>query len=168
MLKQYDYHVWANERVFHHLRSLPEGVIHQSIQSVFPTVATVLVHVYLTETIWLKVMDGERFEAIEEYVHRDKWTQAFSGESLEEIETLYAKLSWRYQSYFEKTPDLTKEITIEHPKFGRVTLPISELLQHLVNHASYHRGNLTAMLRQLGLGGISTDYFLYLADNQKG
>ncbi|MEH7531611.1 DinB family protein, partial [Priestia megaterium] len=30
------------------------------------------------------------------------------------------------------------------------------------NHGTYHRGNITAMLRQLGHPGVMTDYVLYL------
>lgn len=32
----------------------------------------------------------------------------------------------------------------------------------IVNHGTYHRGNLTVMLRQLGRSGVSTDYIFYL------
>jgi len=28
--------------------------------------------------------------------------------------------------------------------------PLCQMLQHVVNHASYHRGQVTTMLRQLG------------------
>jgi uncharacterized damage-inducible protein DinB len=38
----------------------------------------------------------------------------------------------------------------------------SHLLQHVVNHASYHRGQVATMLRQLGAGPIkSTDMVLF-------
>ena len=37
-----------------------------------------------------------------------------------------------------------------------------QLLQHVVNHASYHRGQVTTMLRQLGAApGKSTDMILF-------
>ncbi|MEY9869279.1 putative damage-inducible protein DinB [Peribacillus sp. B2I2] len=39
---------------------------------------------------------------------------------------------------------------------------VAELGPHVVNHGTYHRGNITAMLRQMGYASISTDYGLYL------
>jgi uncharacterized damage-inducible protein DinB len=40
-------------------------------------------------------------------------------------------------------------------------------MQHVVNHGTYHRGNITAMLRQLGSKGISTDFIFYLYEQEK-
>jgi uncharacterized damage-inducible protein DinB len=39
---------------------------------------------------------------------------------------------------------------------------VSELVPHVVNHGTYHRGNITAMLRQMGYASVSTDYGIYL------
>ncbi|WP_313897918.1 DinB family protein [Brevibacillus sp. FSL L8-0520] len=35
-------------------------------------------------------------------------------------------------------------------------------MQHVVNHGTYHRGNIAAMLRQQGYAGVPTDYVFYL------
>jgi uncharacterized damage-inducible protein DinB len=58
-------------------------------------------------------------------------------------------------------------MTIEHPQYGRLDTSISEIVQHVVNHGTYHRGNLTAMLRQQGHPGIATDYLFYLLERQQ-
>ncbi len=55
----------------------------------------------------------------------------------------------------------------EHPNFGRLETQLSELVQHVVNHGTYHRGNFTTMLRQLGHQGASTDYIFYLYEMDK-
>ena len=39
--------------------------------------------------------------------------------------------------------------------------PFWQMLQHVVNHASYHRGQVTTMLRQLGREPVGTDLMLY-------
>ena len=163
----YNYHVWANRQLFQHLRTLPESLFHKEVQSVFPTLATVVVHVYFTEVIWLRVMSGEPFDQIEEYVRREEMTPIFAKKTCDEMEALYNQLITNYFHFFEQHPDLSEEVTINHPKFGPIQLPLEELIQHLINHASYHRGNITAMLRQLGYKGISTDYFVYLIHHQK-
>ncbi|OAS89436.1 MULTISPECIES: DinB family protein [Metabacillus] len=57
---------------------------------------------------------------------------------------------------------LRETITIYHPSYGGFTTSCVELIQHVANHGTYHRGNLTAMLRQLGHQGKPTDYVSYL------
>jgi uncharacterized damage-inducible protein DinB len=39
------------------------------------------------------------------------------------------------------------------------------MMRHVVNHSSYHRGQVTTMLRQLGAPAISTDLVYYFADS---
>ena len=38
---------------------------------------------------------------------------------------------------------------------------VKEILFHLVNHSTYHRGQLMAELRAAGLEAVSTDYIFY-------
>ena len=42
-------------------------------------------------------------------------------------------------------------------KFGQYKNPLWLSMQHLVNHGTYHRGQITTMLRQLGAKPLSTD-----------
>ncbi|MBE3554365.1 MAG: hypothetical protein IMW85_05085 [Thermicanus sp.] len=43
-------------------------------------------------------------------------------------------------------------------KGERFTNHLEEIIHHIVNHGTYHRGNIAAMVRQLGQTGVSTDY----------
>jgi uncharacterized damage-inducible protein DinB len=38
---------------------------------------------------------------------------------------------------------------------------LDTLVRHVVNHSSYHRGQVTTMLRQLGFAAPATDLVLY-------
>jgi len=42
-------------------------------------------------------------------------------------------------------------------KFGVYSNPLWQSMQHLVNHGSYHRGQVTTLLRQHGAPAILTD-----------
>ena len=42
------------------------------------------------------------------------------------------------------------------------TYALGDMLVHVVNHATYHRGQVATLLRQLGKKPLSTDYLLYL------
>ncbi|WP_077622656.1 DinB family protein [Sediminibacillus massiliensis] len=163
--EQYTYHVWANDRLFKHIKSIPEPVFHEELESIFPTLATVFVHMYFTESIWLEVMQGEAFQNIEEFVKRPELTDHFSGKSMEEIIDLYGQMERKYRKFLVKT-DPDSELSIDHPKHGNIVIPVSDMIRHLINHGTYHRGNVAAMLRQLGHEGISTDYFVYLIERE--
>ncbi|MGM0877844.1 MAG: DinB family protein [Bacillota bacterium] len=159
-LQLYDYHVWANQRIFEHLKELPENIYHEKIESVFSSISEVLVHIYLTDTTWLGVMSEDRFDAIVELVKQLR--EKTKGKSIEEMETMFFDLSEQYNAFFDGQIDLDKPVTPEHPHLGRLETHLSELVQHVVNHGTYHRGNITAMLRQLGYPGVMTDYVVYL------
>ncbi|MEV5027867.1 DinB family protein [Paenibacillus sp. LPE1-1-1.1] len=64
--------------------------------------------------------------------------------------------------------ELSGSICIEHPKYGRLDTHFSDFVRRVVNHRSYHRGNATAMLRQLGYSGVPTDYLFYLMGRREG
>jgi uncharacterized damage-inducible protein DinB len=82
--------------------------------------------------------------------------------SIEDIEAMYLELTEQYQAFFDQQEDMDKLITSEHPHYGKLETELLQLVQHVVNHGTYHRGNITTMLRQLGHPGVSTDYIFYL------
>jgi uncharacterized damage-inducible protein DinB len=44
------------------------------------------------------------------------------------------------------------------------TQPLDQMLRHVVNHGTYHRGQVTTMLRQLGGQPVSTDLIRFYRD----
>ncbi|MGP7818722.1 DinB family protein [Niallia sp. 01092] len=163
-LQLYDYHVWANRRIFEHLKKLPQDIYDKEIQSVFPSISEVLVHMYNADTIWLRVMSGDSYDEIVK--SRKQLQEKTKGKSIEELEKMYFDLSEQYIVFFDRQGNLDQTTFYEHPKFGRLETSFFELVQHVVNHGTYHRGNITAMLRQIGHSGIMTDYVVYLYDKK--
>jgi uncharacterized damage-inducible protein DinB len=81
---------------------------------------------------------------------------------IEEVETMFFDLSERYKAFLDRQEDMETAFVLETRFAGRLETRSSDLVQHVVNHGTYHRGNITAMLRQLGHPGVMTDYVLYL------
>lgn len=159
-LQLYEYHKWASRRVFTHIKELPEVVYGRKIKSVFSSVQEVLVHIYHVDGMWLSVMSRDSIQETKKVIERlEKKTKNQNPESMER---LYQELYAEYQSFFDEQEDLDKLITIEHPNYGKIETPVSDLIKHVVNHGTYHRGNITAMLRQQGHPGVPTDYIFYL------
>lgn len=45
-------------------------------------------------------------------------------------------------------------------------LSLAHLMQHVVNHSTYHRGQIAAMLRQLGSEPVATDFHVFLLEGR--
>jgi uncharacterized damage-inducible protein DinB len=109
-------------------------------------------------------MQGEKTEDIVVLVKNIK--QEVSEKSLAEMEKLFAENTERYYDFLNSKADLDEKVVPEHPSFGKLETRLSELVRHVVNHGTYHRGNITAMLRQQGHPGTPTDYVFYLFELQ--
>lgn len=162
----YEYHVWANNCLFAHLEQLPKDVFHTELTSVFPSVAQTFGHMYLFEKLYMFVLKEVPNEEV--FPKIPGWTEEAQGKTVEEMRGLFYGVTEQFRDLLQNTPDLDKEMTIEHPRYGRLNTQFSEILRHVVNHGTYHRGNVTAMLRQQGYPGVPTDYMFYLLARQEG
>ncbi|BFT75145.1 DinB family protein [Paenibacillus sp. P36] len=164
-IKTYDYHVWANKKVFERLTELPEEVLHQELDNVFPTIYNGLVHIYQVDTVWLSGMMGNSYEQIIELLGTIE--AKTSGKSLKELQAAYWEKAEEYRVFLNSVDDLQAKKQFPHPTFGVLNASIQELIQHIVNHGTYHRGNISSMLRQLGHAGASSDWVFYLYEVNK-
>lgn len=161
----YDYHVWANQRLLRHLKELPCEIYTKEVQSVFPSISQVIAHLYVVDNIWLGAMSGDIFEKLMALAER--LSKEAKEKTLEEMETMFHQLSERYKAFLHGKSDLDQPMVISHPRLGQLKTSISQIVQHVVNHGTYHRGNITAMLRQLGSKGVSTDFIFYLYEQER-
>lgn len=164
-IKTYDYHVWANKKVFERLEELPEEVLHQELGNVFPTIYQGLVHIYQVDTVWLSGMMGNSYEQIIALLGTIEAKTA--GKSLQQILSAYWEKAEEYRVFLNSVIDLQAEKQFPHPTFGVLNASIYELIQHIANHGTYHRGNISSMLRQLGHAGASSDLVFYLYEVNK-
>src|SRR5690625_355434 len=159
----YNYHKWANNKIITHLKELPEEVYSQELKSVFPSIQIVLQHIYQTDGMWLSVMSGDDFSQTMEKIELLK--EKSEKKSLADTEIFYSGFNEQFEDFLTSHPDPDKKMTISHPRYGDITTTVSQLVSHVVNHGTYHRGNITAMLRQQGHAGVPTDYIFYLYES---
>ncbi|ASB59860.1 damage-inducible protein DinB [Bacillus sp. A053] len=159
-LKLYQYNIWANQQIFNRLKELPKEVYHQDIQSVFPSISHVLSHVYLCDLGWIEVFSGKTMS--DALTLAEQLKEQTAAKEMEEMEDLFLKLSERYTLFLQQKEQLNQPLQIQNPSGGIMKTTVSELIPHVVNHGTYHRGNITAMLRQAGYASAPTDYGLYL------
>lgn len=162
-LQQYDYHVWANEKVCRYLEQLSEEVYRKELESVFPTTYDAMTHIYVIDSGWLSLLSaGGVTEISDPYLEQlkssiDRLVNETKGRRMEELGRMMTALSDRFRVFIEQHEDL--EALCPNGDFKARYV---DFIQHIVNHGTYHRGNITAMLRQIGHPGTPTDYGFYL------
>ena len=139
-----DYHYWARDRLLDAVAGLTHAQYTQHIESSFPSIRDTLVHLWAAETTWTARWDGEAP------------TSLADGKELTDLPALreaWSALERRLQGVLVRLGEQGVMGTLEYQGFdGKPRLePFAMMLQHVVNHGSYHRGQITMMLRQMGM-----------------
>lgn len=150
---QLEYHYWANERLLDAMADLTPEQYSRDLGGSFPSIQATVAHLLNAETVWLNRLLGENRPGVGPdsvptvATARERWNQ----------------LKGEYLSLLEQCGDEGLTVSLQaKTSSGRVyTHPRWEVLQHLVNHGTYHRGQITAMLRQVGATPASTDLILF-------
>lgn len=162
-MQQFEYHVWANRKVCGYLQELAEEVYQKKIVSVFPTIYDAMVHIYVIDHGWLSFFTaGGVTDMSAEYLSQlknniDSVVAETKGKRIEELGQMMGDLAEQFRIFIGQLED----IEVIYPS-GAFEARCLDYIQHMVNHGTYHRGNVTAMLRQLELPGTPTDYGFYL------
>ena len=138
-----DYHYWARDRLLEAVERLTPGQFRQDLGNSFDSIRGTLVHLVSAEQAWCLRWRGESpaghlaptdFETVGDVRARWLKEEAHVREFVEQLGADGINLVFRY-SQFDGKP---RNSVFWH------------MLQHVVNHATYHRGQVTTMLRQLG------------------
>jgi uncharacterized damage-inducible protein DinB len=146
----YDYNAWANRRVMEAAAALTSEQFTTPLGSSFTSVRDTLAHIYGGEWLWLERFQGRSpasLPDVNEFTNlailRERW--------LEHEARLLSFVRGLTQA------DLDRVMEYKTLNFGVYRNPLWQSMQHLVNHGTYHRGQVTTLLRQLGAQPILTD-----------
>jgi len=138
-----DYHYWARDRLLDALQAVAPEQLTRDLGSSFKSIHETMVHTYAAEWAWHSRWQGTSPTALlpadqfpDLAAVRSAWTE------------LEAKLRTFVDSLGENGVERVFEYKLLSGQAGAT--PFWQMLQHVVNHASYHRGQVTTMLRQLG------------------
>ncbi|WP_068776771.1 DinB family protein [Paenibacillus sp. FJAT-26967] len=156
----YHFHAWATQTIIDRLKELPAELYTQEIQSSsFASLSRALAHIYLVDVGWLDILNGK--DMMESMTARHEMQEEIESKSLSELEALFKELTLKYQTFFAKQPDLEKTILLDNPYADSRNIRLSQIVFQVVNHGTYHRGNITTMLRQTGHASTMTEYALF-------
>lgn len=154
----FDFHYWARTRLLRSLALLTDEAFIAPAPGSFASIRDTAVHIWNSERIWL-----------------DRWNAQESAPlpdiaSAGALEQLWASTEREMHRFL--TPltddDLQRPVTCALPDGSSRTWPIGVMAQHVVNHATYHRGQLTLLLRLAGHQVPQPmDYVVYFAKKMR-
>ena len=156
MNKQYfvelaSYNVWANDIVKNWIDHIDNRQWTQTIVSSFPSLSETVLHILGAESIWLERLNKTQNPVWLPFV--------FEGNKDETVEK-WLKASNQLKSFVEslKEEDMEKEISFKRVNGEAVEMSVFQILSHVFNHSTYHRGQIVTILRQVGYDHVtSTD-----------
>lgn len=156
LLKQLaSYNVWASQRLFEQIRLLPEEKQKAELPSSFKSIYQTVLHMLDAESIW-----WQRIK-LQEKISRP--SENFNG-SMEDAMKALLNQSKSWDAWVSAASELSIDHVFQYytTKKELVKLPVYQVLLHVFNHGTYHRGQLVNMLRQLGVEGIKpTDFVVW-------
>lgn len=146
----YDYNCWANHRSLGAVEKLSTEEFSRPMSSSFSSIRDTLAHIYGAEWIWLERFHGRSPSALPN-------TAQF--QDVRSLRDTWAELDQRLLAFVEGVTQADLDRTFEYKtlRFGVYTNPLWQSMLHLINHGTYHRGQVTTLLRQLGAQPILLD-----------
>lgn len=146
----YDYNAWANRRALDAASALTKEQFMKPLGSSFASVRDTLAHICGAEWVWLERFQGRSPASLPDSAQYD---------DIGSLREKWAEQEARLLAFVgQLTPeDLNRVMEYKTLKFGVYRNPLWQSMQHLVNHGTYHRGQVTTLLRQLGAQPTLTD-----------
>jgi uncharacterized damage-inducible protein DinB len=144
---------WANAKMLDACRKLtPEQYVAEPVPG-WSSVRSTVVHIAVVTELWLRGLENDPDDSIP--------TEAEVA-TIDDAERL---LERAYQRFDRLLPTLTPErltTLVTYRRRGHTaTLPPWAVLRQVVNHTTYHRGQVASKLKRFGIVQPETDFVLW-------
>ena len=155
-----DYTRWADARMFDAVSKLTPEQFTKDLGSSLKSVRDTTVHLASAQWIWLSRWNG--------IVPKGMWNPVDYPDVVS-VSAAREELSRELGEFVaaQTEESLAKPLTYKNLKGDSFSYPLGQLMLHLVNHSTYHRGQVTTLIRQLGAQPVSTDLVVYYAERAK-
>jgi uncharacterized damage-inducible protein DinB len=172
----YAYNRWATLRLFSSLEKLRAQQVATEVQSSFPSIRETVFHILFAEWLWLKRWQGV-------YPHSalpnpdatsTTWATLSPGgippahelTTIAELKSFWDSIDRERQEFLAKLDDDSLHATVAFKDMAGnpYSEPLVQLLQHVVNHGTYHRGQVTTILRQAGAATVALDMLFFFRE----
>jgi uncharacterized damage-inducible protein DinB len=138
--EHYDYHRWANRRLFDLASGLGDGVTRDmGAHWSFPTLKGMFAHIYGADNVWLTRWKGSS---------PSRLLGDADFASMAELRAKWDGLEADQRAFVEglADADLTRAVHYRNTEGKEFQVALGALLQHVVNHATHHRSEAATMI----------------------
>ena len=152
------YNAWANQILFDALAGLPPGEATRPRQTLFRNMVHTLNHNYVIDRVFQAHLEGRG--------HGYEARNTSEHPPLEALWRLQQEVDAWYVSWSERisAAELDEALNFDFIGGGRGAMTRLEMLQHVVNHTTYHRGFVADLFYQVPARPPTTDLTVYLRD----
>jgi len=145
---------WADDTTLSAFSAASPATLTEKRDSSFSSLFDTLNHIYLAELIWLRKVTG----------HPNVTLADLPAPA--DITALTAAWPAVHQEWMDfarplSSNDWTGTLHFQTRHFGELDMPFWKIVFHVVNHGSYHRGQLATMMRQAGIAPPPLDLMLF-------
>lgn len=150
------YSAWANSLLYLAIGELPEQELTKPRQIVFGDLIRTLNHVYTIDLVFRAHLEGRE--------HGFKTRTPDVQVSFSELHAAQAALDNWYIRYAEEMSDRLGEEIVDFTFIGggEGSMSRGDILLHVVNHTTYHRGHIAAIMYQIPAKPPTTDLPVFL------
>lgn len=156
----YAYNGWANERVRNSIQDLDPEVFNRDLGASFGSLQGTVAHLVSAQWNWLRRWKGQS-------ASQPLPAEAFASPG--EANRRWVEVDRALADFVDglDAGSLQRSIGLTTPQGTRVSSLLWRAMLHVVNHSSYHRGQIAAMLRQVGAVPQGTDLMLYYREQSE-
>ena len=154
------YSAWASNRVFDAVTPMPGEDLTRDLKSSHKSIQGTLVHMVSAERIWLaRVQRAAEAPILNET----------DAPTLASLRTVWEQVGYDMARFLGGITDkmLQESITARSPKGETYTHTIGQVIAHVVDHSTYHRGQVITLMRQLGVVPPNTGMITFFRETSK-
>ena len=146
-----DYTAWATRKLLDCATGLTTEQLNHDFSTADRSVLGTLAHTFAADRIWLARLSGGPIQGF--ISDRDR--------SITVLQNEWPQLHERWKQWVRGITDTSAAMTYKDLKGNQWTQPLWQLILHVVNHGTHHRGQVSGFLRALGQSPPPTDLVYY-------
>jgi uncharacterized damage-inducible protein DinB len=156
----FSYNQWANNRVLNDVSELSDQYLKKAQGHSWGSVRGMLVHMMGAEWIWLRRLRGQSPKAL---------LSPSEFSAVDSIRTRWSMISGNILGFIREQDEksLMRAILYRSTSGNPYSLKVWQVLVHVANHATHHRGELAAMFSLMNLSHVEEDWLIFFLQTDK-
>ena len=149
----WEYNYWGHHKILNCLETVSESDFKREVEYSIGSLHAQIVHTMWAEEVWLARIQGRP---------RPDWSIE-SHNNIAEIREQWTELESNWRSYLATLTDddLAGTFSYVRGNSQQVTSILHEILRHVVNHGTDHRGQMLRIIHDYGGETFEQDMFFY-------